>query len=238
MSVEASRLLGVLRIVLWAAYALNWLGGVGGHLFLGGTPVNMAWAAPLFLLLASTLVVMAQPEDWRALLLSFLFGFIAEAIGVATGYPFGRYAYTPVLAPSVLGVPPVMAGAWMILVAWVRQMRLPFWGGALVMVAIDLLIDPLAANTLAFWKWQASGPYFGIPFSNFAGWFVVSLVILAFLREPPKPNAAVMAVGSSILLFFVLLGFAHGYFVPYSIGGVLCGGGYLRWRSSIKSSTI
>lgn len=238
MSVEGHWLLRVLSVVLWSAYALVWLGGVGGHLLAGGTPANMAWAAPLFLLLASMLVVLAQPEDWRALLLSFVAGFIAEAIGVAIGYPFGRYAYTRVLAPSVLGVPPVMAGAWMILVAWVRQMRLPFWAGALVMVAVDLLIDPLAANALAFWIWQTTGPYFGIPFSNFAGWFAVSLVILAFLREPPKPSAAVMAVGTSILLFFVLLGLAHAYLVPCVIGVALCGGGYFRWSSSIRSTTI
>ena len=227
-----------LNIGLWTAYAINWLGGVGGHFLFGGTPADMAWAAPVFLLLATLLVFIADAEDWRGLLISFVVGFAAEAIGVATGYPFGRYVYSDVLAPAIVGVPPVMAGAWMILVATVRQMRLPIWAGALMMVAIDLVIDPLAANTLRFWQWQNPGLYYGIPFTNFAGWLVVSLFILALLRAHPRRNRQVVTVGVSIVLFFVLVGLAHHYFVPACVGVLLCGAGYWRWRSSIVSTRI
>ncbi len=226
------------RAVLWLAYAIVWLGGVSSHLLVGNTPANMSWAAPVFLILASAIVALAANEDWRALLLTFGLGFAAEAVGVAAGYPFGSYVYTAVLAPSVFGVPPVMAGAWMILIAWVRQVRLPFWAGAVVMVLIDLLIDPLAVHTVKFWRWLTPGPYYGVPLSNFAGWFLVSLVLLWLLRRPPPRNGEVMMIGSSILLFFAMVGLAHGYFALASIGILLCGAGYWRWSSSTVSNRI
>jgi putative membrane protein len=238
MNADKSSKLRWLKAALWVLFAFDWMGGVGSHLVYGATPANMSWAAPVFLLLASLLVVAAAPDDWRALLISFTVGFAAEAIGVATGYPFGVYVYSTVLAPSVLGVPPVMAGAWMILIAAVRQLRLPFWAGAAAMVSMDLVIDPLAANTLAFWKWRDPGPYYGIPFVNFFGWLLVSLLILWILRRQPRRNPEIMIVGCSILLFFALLALAHGYFAPAALGVLLCGAGYWRWRSSSVSTRI
>ena len=37
---------------------------------------------------------------------------LAEAVGVATGVPFGRYAYSGTLGPQVLGVPLLVPLAW------------------------------------------------------------------------------------------------------------------------------
>jgi uncharacterized membrane protein len=207
---------------LWLAYAVFWIGGVGGHLLYGGTPANMRWTAPLFLALASLLVVVSNPADWRACAISFAAGFLAEAIGASTGYPFGRYSYTSTLAPSVFGVPLVVAGAWMILIAWVRQLSIPVWAGALAMTLFDLVIDPLAANTLGYWKWTSAGPYFGVPLSNFAGWFCVSFLILTILRARPARSVGVVLTGCSILIFFALVSIAHHYFVPAGIGVTLC----------------
>ena len=44
-------------------------------------------------------------------------GLVAESVGVATGWPFGRYAYTGTLGPEVLGVPVVVPLAW-VMMAW------------------------------------------------------------------------------------------------------------------------
>jgi putative membrane protein len=203
---------------LWIAYAVFWIGGAGGHLLYGGTPAAMRWTAPLFLALASLLVVFSNPRDWRACAISFTAGFVAEAAGVATGYPFGAYSYTGALAPTLLGVPLVVAGAWMILIAWVRQLAIPIWAGAIAMTLFDLVIDPLSANTLGYWKWSYPGPYYGVPLSNFAGWFCVSFLILAILRTRPPRSPGVMLTGCSILIFFALVGLAHHYFIPALIG--------------------
>ena len=226
------------RLALWLAYGVLWVGGAGGHLLYGGTPANMGWTAPLFLLFAGLLVVISAPDEWRALLISFGAGFAAEAIGVATGYPFGGYVYSSALAPNLLGVPLVVAGAWMVLIAWVRQLWLPVWAGALAMALFDLVIDPLAANTLGYWKWSRPGAYYGVPLGNFAGWFAVSLIILWALRAKPRRNVGVIAVGCSILIFFALVAVAHSFAAPASFGFLLCGAGYWRWRSSSVSTKI
>jgi len=226
MRVSSSQLA---QSALWLTYSVFWFGGVGGHILFGGTPADMGWTAPLFLALASLLVIFSNLRDWRACAVSFAAGFIAEAVGVATGYPFGAYSYTHALAPSVLGVPLVVAGAWMVLIAWVRQLNLPIWAGALAMTLFDLVIDPLAANTLGYWKWTSGGPYYGVPLYNFAGWFAVSLLILAVLRAKPPRSLGVVLTGCSILIFFAVVSLAHRFFLPAAIGTLLCGLGYWRF---------
>jgi uncharacterized membrane protein len=119
----------------------------------------------------------------------------------------------------------------MILIAWVRQLNIPLWAGALTMTLFDLVIDPLAANTLSYWKWRGGGLYYGVPFSNFVGWFFVSLAILAILRKAPARSLGVVITGCSILIFFALVGIAHGFFAPALLGFALCGAGAIRART-------
>ena len=38
------------------------------------------------------------------------------------------------------------------------------------MVALDLLIDPLASGPLGYWIWEAKGWFCGVPLVNFFGW--------------------------------------------------------------------
>lgn len=67
--------------------------------------------------------------------------------------------------------------------------------GALVTMLMDVVIDPVA---LLGGQWflgeiygyRHPGVYFGIPFSNFAGWFVVSLAIIGVnqLLDPLLPD--------------------------------------------------
>jgi putative membrane protein len=102
----------------------------------------------------------------------------------------------------------------MTLVAYVQQvmlrLKLPVWARAFVaaawMTAIDLVIDPLAANQLGYWRWVERGAYYGIPASNFAGWFAASLVIFALLQGRAwRPNFWHRLAGASIILFFTLI---------------------------------
>ena len=224
--------------LLWAAYLFLWLGGVGSHLLTGGTPANMAWAAPVFLALAGVIAILSEWPRWQPLALAMGTGFVAEAIGVETGYPFGTYSYTPVLAPALLGVPLVVAGAWMILFVYVRQMRLGVLLSAAAMAALDLVIDPLAAGFLGYWKWQSAGPYYGVPGINFAGWFAVSVLLFALTPKHPQTNREAVWLGSSILLFFGAIAAVHGYFFPASLGVALAVTGYFRSMRSSASTMI
>jgi len=226
--------MSVPRVILWGllcAYLVLWVGGVGSHALFGGPPVDAFWAAPAFLLLAGVIVmVTASPSELWGLLAVGVLGFAAEYVGVRYGFLFGRYSYTAALRPQMFGVPLVMASAWMVLAGYVRQMllhlRLSKWVRAIVagawMTAIDLVIDPLAANQLGYWRWAESGGYYGIPARNFVGWFGVSLFIFGVVRQPSRSNVWARYVGLSIVLFFTLIALVHHLLLAASIGFGLC----------------
>jgi putative membrane protein len=52
---------------------------------------------------------------------------------------------------------------------------------AFIMVAWDFANDPVWANINRLWVWQHGGAYFGVPVTNFLGWyFVVYLIYQSF----------------------------------------------------------
>ncbi len=218
---------------LWAVYLLFLIGGIASHVLYGGTPANMAWAAPSSLALAAAIAYLSIPKWWMPLTAAALVGFIAELIGVRTGFPFGHYQFTEALRPVMWGVPPVIACVWLVLFAYVSQMRVHPALAALWMAAIDMVIEPLGSNDLGYWTWLQDGPYYGIPTVNFAGWFAVSLIIFYLLaRYPPPRSASVAMLGRSMIFLFAAVAAAHHYFLPAFLGGALAAVGYWRFRSS------
>lgn len=205
---------------LVAAHVVLSLGGVLSYAALGGPPAGSEWAAPAYLATAGLLALaVTRRAEWPALLGGAAIGWLAEAAGVAWGIPFGAYRYTAALGPAVAGVPLVMAAAWMVLLAYVRQWGLPWWAGALALTALDLVIDPLAAGPLGFWVWEQAGPYHGIPMSNYAGWLVVSGALMVWsARSRCEPSAAARWLGRSVLGFFTVLAALLKLPVPAALG--------------------
>lgn len=221
----------ILLAVLTVFYVVMWLGGVVHYILYGAPPLDAPWAAAVFLLLAGLLVLLnTWLSDWPSLLIAAALGFAAEVLGVRYGFIFSPYYYTEVLQPQLLNVPLVMLSAWLVLVAYVREMlRRWLWPRSLVtllaaawMTAIDLVIDPLAANQLAYWRWAQAGIYYGIPAHNFLGWFVVSFIIFSLLRRAAQPNPWARHIGLSIVLFFTAIAFAYRLTLAASIGLGLC----------------
>ncbi|GAA4973924.1 carotenoid biosynthesis protein [Nonomuraea thailandensis] len=179
-----------------------------------------------------------------------LIGYVAELVGLLTGFPFGDYRYSGLLWPQVGGVPVAVALAWggMGLAAYAVAAAIvpvPGWGrvaaGALALTAWDLFLDPQMVR-MGLWSWAGEGPYRGIPVSNYAGWLLVSaLVMLAIQRVtreggPPDGRAprglwsvyATMAVMETV-------GFAAVFQPPdplvAAVGGISMGAlAALSWR--------
>jgi bisanhydrobacterioruberin hydratase len=234
--------------LLLPVYIVLWIGGVAHHFLIGNTPPGQNWIASLFLLLAALvlLVKTASFSDLLRLAGVALAGLFVEALGVRSGLPFGAYLYTDVLQPQLFDVPLVMACAWMVLIAYLKQTaRYLSWRAwmkallmALWMTAIDLVIDPLAANQLGYWRWLSAGAYYGIPLSNFAGWFVVSLLIFIIWRREWRENYWASMMGLSILLFFTLIALAHQLFLAGSIGLMLCALHVLVRRFPLRAAAL
>ncbi len=123
-------------------------------------------------------------------------GLVAETVGVHTGVPFGGYDYTGTLGPQVLGVPALVPLAW-VMMAWpallVARRLLPGRGaaattvvGAWALTAWDVFLDPQMVDQ-GHWRWHHPDPGLpgvaDVPLTNFAGWLLVSLLVVGALHR-------------------------------------------------------
>lgn len=126
-------------------------------------------------------------------------GLLAEAIGVATGFPFGSYVYDDALGPAVLGVPLVIPLAWTMMAypALLVGRRLtrryvPIVGGW-ALASWDVFLDPQMVAA-GFWRWEDVGVQLpgvpGIPVTNFLGWAIVSMLVVGLLHVLIPRNVA------------------------------------------------
>jgi putative membrane protein len=118
---------------------------------------------------------------------------VLENTSILTGFPFGHYHYTSsprlFLVPLFIG-PSYFATAylaWMVAVvligdvrrggSWFTTVAVPVIASA-VMVMWDLTFDPTASTIKQFWIWEQGGGYFGVPLTNYVGWFFTVYVFL------------------------------------------------------------
>ncbi|WP_373684022.1 carotenoid biosynthesis protein [Micromonospora solifontis] len=133
-------------------------------------------------------------------------GFAVEALGVATGVPFGSYDYSGELGPKLAGVPLIipLAWTWMAWPAWLTAVRItrdrpaPGWArrlgriglAALGLAAWDLFLDPQMVAE-GYWVWRDATPALpglpGVPASNYLGWLLFAVLLMAALRPLAGP---------------------------------------------------
>ncbi|ORV40228.1 hypothetical protein AWC00_16205 [Mycobacterium conspicuum] len=135
--------------------------------------------------------------------------FALEAIGVATGFPFGSYAHH-LPGPKPLGVPPVAVVSWIIFgwLAWAlaRVILRPVPGVAVggaerfttplvatfILGGYDLVFDPIGATAHDWYSYDHPTGALGVPLTNFlgwllTGWLIFQLVALVEARFPAGP---------------------------------------------------
>ncbi|MBM0233615.1 carotenoid biosynthesis protein [Micromonospora sp. STR1_7] len=134
-------------------------------------------------------------------------GFAIEAVGVATGVPFGSYDYSGELGPKLAGVPLIipLAWTWMAWPAWLAAVRLTGgngptagrWAGRIALATVglaawDLFLDPQMVAE-GYWVWRDATPALpglpGVPVSNYLGWLLFAVLLMSALRPLAGPSA-------------------------------------------------
>ena len=158
-------------------------------LALSGNQVYFQQLTPLNLLLTVFLLFLNCRAYDKALLLfaffTFAVSFLAEVIGVHTGLLFGNYQYGAALGFKLWQVPLLIGVNWVMLVycsgiAARNLLKNPFSAallGALLMVLLDFLIEPVAI-IYDFWTWQTAE----IPLWNYVCWLVLALVLQVYFQ--------------------------------------------------------
>ncbi len=138
-------------------------------------------------------VVIASITFWRGawilLLSGIVMGFLFEFFGTRTGLPFGLYYYQE-LRPQVLGVALFVPIAWgtYLFLSYLTARSLVSGFKAVIMastlmVVLDLAMDPIMTSWKAWvWVTKTKINWYGIPWTNYMGWFMVSLLSILLYR--------------------------------------------------------
>jgi putative membrane protein len=121
-----------------------------------------------------------------------------EAVGLATGFPYGRYTYSDALGPTLLGVPFLVPLAWLMM-AWpsrvlaerlTREVRpgrrriARVGAAAAVFAGWDVVLDPQMVQA-GYWTWADPSPGLPgidtVPLTNLAGWLLAGVVLMSLL---------------------------------------------------------
>ena len=184
-----------------AAFAFVWLNTLNVFAVTG----NSGWPEALLVVAAGATTLISQSRQLpgqNVLLAAAIITAIAgtlQALGAITGIPFGPYLYMEAAGPKLFSVLP-----WSIPAVWIivllnargvarlilrpwRKSRL--YGFRLIGVTaalalvFDFGLEPYATQVNHFWQWQPTKLallWHGTPPSNFLGWLVTALLVLAF----------------------------------------------------------
>ncbi|WP_341716929.1 carotenoid biosynthesis protein [Micromonospora sp. FIMYZ51] len=188
----------------WALLALLVLAQIGYPLTEGTTRARLTVATVVLGYLLSVGHALLTRGTRTALALVALAtggGFAIEALGVATGFPFGSYDYSGQLGPKLAGVPLIipLAWTWMAWPAWLVAARIvKWWPGRIALATLglatwDLFLDPQMVAE-GHWVWRDADPALpglaGIPVSNYLGWLLFAVLVMSALRPLAGPAVA------------------------------------------------
>ncbi|WP_421921182.1 carotenoid biosynthesis protein [Marinifilum sp.] len=134
---------------------------------------------------------------WGRLLVMFVIvfatGWIFESLSIATGFPFGNYEYSDLLGVKLGTVPFAIMPAYFAMgfISWTiasilhsktdntikgsELITMPLVA-SFVMSSWDVTGDPQWSSIVGRWTWFDGGEYFGVPFTNYLGWFFVVFI--------------------------------------------------------------
>jgi putative membrane protein len=222
--------------ILWILVAVYAVATIANSLFSLSIPI----AAVLAIAVIFALIHGVLRYRWSGMLtfvvICLVVSNILENTSILTGFPFGHYHYTDGLGAKLFLVPLLIGPAYFstgylawamsnVLVGEVRRQSSGFTTFAVpfiasfLMVMWDLCLDPTASTIRHIWIWEQGGGYFGVPLTNYLGWFFTVYVFLQLFalfvrfrragheeaRTWPRPYYAQAVVMYSVIgLTFVL----------------------------------
>ena len=158
--------------------------------------------------------------------ITFIVSWSYENMSIITGFPFGHYYYTAALGPKLWLVPfYVMFGyfgvgylSWTIAHILLDKFDNRMKGldvffipviASFVMVIWDVCTDPNCSTIRKLWIWKDGGAFFGVPVSNFLGWylcvFTIYLIFAFYLSLRKKQAASEILVNKIFWILPVLM---------------------------------
>jgi len=152
---------------------------------------NLAW-------LSFVLIHGSKRYGWDNLFIffgiTFLISWSTETASITMGFPFGNYHYTDLLGAKIGTVPLKIMSAYFAAgyLAWTmgtgflgnlgtgigkRNLFLVPFTASFVMVMWDFCFDPIRSTIDGAWVWEDGGAYYGVPVSNYFGWYLTVFLI-------------------------------------------------------------
>lgn len=201
-----------------AVIILFHLVGLIGFIIPSSTVLFIALVPWHLLLMLGVIFYNYNRLDGRFLLFAliiFMAGFMAEYIGVHTGWLFGHYSYGGTLGAKLFDIPLLIGINWFLLIYAVgvtlQRSRLKsrlvrILAGAMLLTLLDVLIEPIAVH-FDYWHWLDAG----IPFKNYICWFILSALLLFIFEQFKFKRQSI--VGPTLLiaqfLFFAVLNLVY-----------------------------
>ena len=150
---------------------------------------------------------------------------LLESLSLRTGLPFGSYYFTEVMGPKLSGLPILLVLAYlgMAYCSWVMSLliagyRKPIRGlrtvivpllASFVMLAWDLSMEADWSTVDRAWIWRHGGPFFGVPLTNFLGWYLTAFLFFqgfAFYcrSEAPLPASVPRIYWRAAILLYAV----------------------------------
>src|SRR6266853_789510 len=178
--------------LLWTLVVIDVVLTLVNAVFPNHIPVPLLIPLLIVVPLAFALFHGAVRYQWSGIIIFLVICLVVsnllENTSILTGFPFGHYYYTSDLGPKLFLVPLVIGPAyfgtgylaWVLATvligdvrskgSWFTTLAVPFIA-SFMMVAWDLGMDPTSSTIRHSWIWEQGGGYFGVPLTNYLGWF-------------------------------------------------------------------
>lgn len=192
--------------------------GIIGHLS-STTEDLMVLLTPFTLLFLGILVLYLTNKTTESnfiswIIITYLFTFLVEVIGVKTGFVFGEYIYGKSLGLKLFDVPLIIGLNWSLVIlgslAFVKTFSNNIFITSLLTSVIALIFDfvmePVAIK-YDYWTWKDNI----IPLQNYLAWFVLAYIVSAIF------NLLKIKINSKISVHYVIAQFV--FFIIINVFG-------------------